>query len=90
MSNLEAKLVDYTKIFRSKNKIEVDGTVGKTRNYLSHQKNISSNQLFSNLLSKTVTFTEFRWHLFPWHPKKKVLRSAVIIFISQNIFAIQN
>ena len=26
---------------------------------LSHQKNISSNQLFSNLFSKTVTFTKF-------------------------------
>ena len=30
----------------------------KTRNSLS-QKNISSNQLFSNLFSKTVTFTKF-------------------------------
>ena len=29
------------------------------REILSHQKNISSNQLFSNLFSKTVTFTEF-------------------------------
>ena len=26
---------------------------------LSHQKNISSNQLFSNLFSKIVTFTKF-------------------------------
>ena len=26
---------------------------------LSHQKNISSNQLFRNLFSKTVTFTKF-------------------------------
>ena len=26
---------------------------------LSHQKNISSNQLFSNLFSKTVTLTKF-------------------------------
>ena len=29
------------------------------REILSHQKNISSNQLFSNLFSKTVTFTKF-------------------------------
>ena len=27
--------------------------------FYSHQKNISSNQLFSNLFSKTVTFTKF-------------------------------
>ena len=29
------------------------------REILCHQKNISSNQLFSNLFSKIVTFTEF-------------------------------
>ena len=29
------------------------------REILCHQKNISSNQLFSNLFSKTVTFTKF-------------------------------
>ena len=29
------------------------------REILSHQRKISSNQLFSNLFSKTVTFTKF-------------------------------
>ena len=29
------------------------------REIISHQKNISSNQLFRNLFSKTVTFTKF-------------------------------
>ena len=29
------------------------------REILFHRKNISSNQLFSNLFTKTVTFTEF-------------------------------
>ena len=29
------------------------------REILSHQKEISSSQLFSNLFSKTVTFTKF-------------------------------
>ena len=29
------------------------------REILSHQKNFSTNQFFSNLFSKTVTFTKF-------------------------------
>ena len=38
--------------------MQCNHTVEK-RIILSHQKNISSNQLFSNLFSKTVTFTNF-------------------------------
>ena len=45
--------------------------------FLTHQRNISSNQLFSNLFSKTVTFTKFllkmREREFPQFPHCAVL-----------------
>ena len=46
--------IDFTIFFRIGHKCKC----GKTRNYLS-PKNISSNQLFSKIFSKTVDFTKF-------------------------------
>ena len=48
-----------------------------------HQKNISSNQLFCNLFSKTITFTKFLpkmrdWERIPWFPIVAILTQKQI------------
>ena len=51
----EEKSIDFTEFLEKDAKTQC----GKPRYSLSSPKNISSNQLFSNLFSKTVTFTKF-------------------------------